>query len=291
MKVLLTGATGLLGGALLELLLDRGYEVRCLIRRESPNVSRLDLETVEVRYGDASDEDSIARALRGVEACVHVAGIEYAPVVLSAALRAGLGRLLVVSSTSAHSSYSSRSAPKLAMEEKVRESKLEWTIVRPTMIYGSERDKNMHRLLHFLDRSPVFPMFGSGTNLWQPVYHEDCAAGTLSALESSGAVHRIYDLPGAEPMTYLDLVRIAAAAINRKPRVIHVPIKPVQSALHLAETLHLPLPVSSEQVMRLREDKAYPYEKAQRDLDYSPRPFHEGIALEAARLRKIQMLH
>lgn len=291
MKVLLTGATGLLGGSLLNLLLDRGHEVRCLVRRDSANLSRLDLERIEVRYGDARDEESMLRALRGVDSLAHVAGIEYAPTVISAARRGDLGRLLVVSSTSAHSSYPSRSGPKLTMERKVRESGLEWTIVRPAMIYGSERDKNMHRLLRFLNRSPVFPMFGPGTNLWQPVYHEDCAAGTLAALESPEALHKSYDLPGAEPLTYLDLVRNAAAALGRKPRVIHIPIEPVRRTLGFTEKLRLPLPISSEQVVRLREDKAYPYENATEDLDYSPRSFDEGIALEVARLREIGLLH
>ena len=52
----------------------------------------------------------------------------------------------------------------------------------------------------------------------------------------------------------------------------------------------MPLPIDSGQVTRLREDKAYPYEDARRDLDYAPRPFREGVALEVARLRKLGML-
>ena len=88
---------------------------------------------------------------------------------LEAALRTGVERLVLVSSTSAHSRFEFRSAPKLEMEARVRKSGLRWTVVRPSMIYGSELDHNMHRLLRFLDRSPVFPIFGSGENLWQPV--------------------------------------------------------------------------------------------------------------------------
>jgi hypothetical protein len=57
-----------------------------------------------------------------------------------------------------------------------------------------------------------------------------------------------------------------------------------------AERLRLPLPVDSGQVARLRENKAYPYGDARRDLDYAPRPFREGVALEVARLRKLGML-
>jgi nucleoside-diphosphate-sugar epimerase len=158
------------------------------------------------------------------------------------------------------------------------------------MIYGSERDRNVHRLLRFLDRSPVFPIFGPGTNLWQPVYHEDCARGIFEALQRPASVRRSYDLPGAEPLAYLDLVKTAAAALGRHPRIVRLPIEPVRLALTAAERLRLPLPVDSGQVMRLREDKAYSYERARRELDYTPRPFREGVGLEVARLRSLGMV-
>jgi uncharacterized protein YbjT (DUF2867 family) len=289
-KVLLTGATGLLGGALLGLLLAEDHEVRCLVREGSPRASRLDQRRIELARGDARDAGALSRALSGTEALLHVAGIEYSSAVLEAAHRAGSSRLVVVGSTSAHSAYSFRSNPKLRMEELVRGSGLAYTIVRPSMIYGSEVDKNVHRLLRFLDRSPVFPMFGSGENLWQPVYHEDCARGVYEALVRASAVGQSYDLPGAEPLTYLEMVETAAGALGRKPRIVRLPLEPVRRLLAAAEALQLPFPIKSEQVLRLREDKAYPYDKARRELGYAPRPFGEGIALEVARLRELGLV-
>ena len=290
MRVLLTGATGLLGGALLKLLFARGHETRCLVRAHSPNTSRLDGARVEVLPGDAASEEDLYLALGDTDALLHLAGIEHAPSVVRAAGRAGVDRVLIVGSTSAHSAYAFRSGPKLSMEELVRESGLAWTILRPSMIYGSELDKNVHRLLRFLDRSPVFPVFGPGTNLWQPVYHEDCARGVFEALERPASVRRSYDLPGAEPLAYLDLVKTAAAALGRSPRIVRLPIEPVRLGLAATERLRLPLPFDSGQVMRLREDKAYPYERARRDLDYAPRSFREGVALEVGRLRNLGMV-
>jgi uncharacterized protein YbjT (DUF2867 family) len=290
MKILITGSTGLLGSALLEALLARGHEVRSLVREGSSRASRLDPLRVELVRGDAGETPALSRALTGMDALVHVAGIEYAPQVVEGARRSGVGRIVVVGSTSAHSAYEFRSSPKLRMEKLVRESGLEYTIVRPTMIYGSELDKNMHRLLRFLDRWPVFPMFGSGENLWQPVYHEDCAGGVYEALVRPEAVGESYDLPGAEPLTYLELVQTAAGALGRKPRIVPLPLEPVRRSLAAAERLGLPLPIKSEQVLRLREDKAYPYDKAKRELGYAPRPFREGIALEVARLRELGMV-
>jgi uncharacterized protein YbjT (DUF2867 family) len=285
MRLLVTGGTGLLGGALLNLLVAERLEVRCLVREESARASRLEGGQVELVRGDAGGSEDLYQALSGVEAMVHVAGIEYAPQVVEAVRRAGVGRVVVVSSTSAHSAYESRSGPKRLMEKLVRESGLDYTIVRPSMIYGSELDKNVHRLLRFLDRSPIFPIFGSGKNLWQPVYYEDCAKGVYEALVRPAAVGQSYDLPGAEPLTYLELVKTAAGALGKKPRVVRLPLEPVRLSLAATERLGLPLPINSEQVLRLREDKAYPYDKAKKELGYAPRPFREGIALEVARLR------
>ena len=265
MRVLLTGATGLLGGELLKLLLAEGHEARCLLRAGSPNASRLDAERAEIFRGDAANEEDLLRALQGTDALLHVAGIEYAQPVVEAARRAGVGRVVVVGSTSVHSSYEFRAGPKLRMERVVRRSGLDWTIVRPSMIYGSERDKN----------------------LWQPVYHEDGARGVYEALVRPSAVGRSYDLPGGESLTYLDLVKTAAGALGKKPRIVRLPLEPVRLLLGAAEKLRLPLPVGSEQVLRLREDKAYPYEEARRELGYAPRPFREGVALEVARLREL----
>jgi len=290
MRILLTGATGLLGGELLELLLAGGHKTRCLLRSDSPHASRLAEKPVEILRGDVAREEDLYRALGDTDALLHVAGIEYSPPVVRAARRAGVGRILIVGSTSAHSAYAFRSSPKLQMEELVRASGLAWTIVRPSMIYGSERDRNVHRLLRYLDRSPVFPIFGPGTNLWQPVYHEDCARGVFEALKRPVSVGRSYDLPGAEPLTYIDLVRTSADALGRSPRILKLPLEPVRRALVTAERMRLPLPIDSGQVTRLREDKAYSYERARQDLDYAPRPFADGVAIEVERLRGLGMV-
>lgn len=290
MKILLTGATGLLGGAMAEAFLSNKHDLRCLVREDSPNAPRLDGKGVEIVHGDTRSEADLRRAFSGVDAVAHVAGIEYAPTVVSAMRAAKVERLLAVSSTSFHSRFEFRSRPKVEMEAVVKRSGLSWSIVRPTMIYGSELDKNVHKLLRFLDRSPVFPMFGDGENLWQPVYFEDCAKGACEALVREEAIHEAYDLPGSRPLTYNDLVKTAARAMGTNTRIVHLPIEPVRRGLELAEKLRLPLPVKSGQVVRLREDKAYPYGKAERELEYSPRAFGEGVAAEVERLRGVGMV-
>jgi nucleoside-diphosphate-sugar epimerase len=287
-KVLISGATGLLGQGFLRLLQGSGeHEVRCFVRRTSP-VERL--QGLELAYGDAEVTGSMVRALRGMDAFVHIAGIGYTTQVLEAMRRAGVERLVMVSSTSAYSRFEFRSAPRITNEALLVGSDLRWTVVRPSMIYGSELDHNIHKLLRFLDRSPVFPLFGTGENLWQPVHYEDLARGLYATLNVPNTEGQTYDLPGAHPLTYLDLVRTAAGALGKRVRILHIPAEPVRWALLLAERLRVPLPVSSEQVLRLREDKAYSYDKAREELGYAPRGFKEGVALEVGRLREIGLV-
>ena len=287
MKLLISGGTGLTGQGVLPLLKAGDHDIRCLVRQTSA-VERLG--SVELAYGDATDEESLVRALDGMDAFLHIAGIQHAPGVISAMRRAGAGRLVIVSSTSAHSRFEHRSGPRLRNEALVRESGLSWTIVRPSMIYGCELDKNIRRLLLFLDRFPAYPVFGPGTNLWQPVYYKDLAGGIVAALERPEAAGQIYDLPGKEPLTYANMAETAAAALGKKVRIVRLPLEPVRLTLAAAERFGLPLPIKSEQVLRLREDKAYPYDKASRELGYRPRSFPEGVALEVARLRELGML-
>ena len=289
MRILVSGGTGLLGQGFLRVLRESGeHEVRCLVRTTSP-VERL--RGLELAYGDAQDAGSIEKALRGTDAFIHIAGIEYTPWVLKAMHRAEVERLVVAGSTSAHSRFESRSAPRLTNEALLPESGLRWTVVRPSMIYGSELDHNMHKLLRFLGHSPVFPLFGSGENLWQPVYYEDLARGLYAALmKPEKSEGQTYDLPGLRPLTYMDLVRTAADALGKKTRIVRLPAESVRRLLQVAEGLGLPVPVSSEQVLRLREDKAYPYDKAREELGYAPRTFKEGIALEVGRLREIGLV-
>jgi nucleoside-diphosphate-sugar epimerase len=104
------------------------------------------------------------------------------------------------------------------------------------------------------------------------------------------AVGNTYDLPGKRPLRYMDLVCAAAGALGKKARMVHIPAEPVRLGLLAAEKLKVPLPVKSEQVLRLREDKAYPYEKARVELGYDPRSFEEGIAMEAERLYEIGLV-
>lgn len=286
MTLLLVGGTGFLGAQVAARLAQEGRRFAVLARPTS------DLQVLppgaDLRRGSLDDLASVARALEGVEAVLFCAsmGFGHVPAFVEAAERAGVRRAVFVSTTAI---FTSLPAPgrvvRLQAEAAVQRSRLDWTIIRPTMIYGSARDRNVSRLLRFLHRSPVFPVFGSGQAHHQPVFVDDLAAALLDALEARATLGRAYAVAGAAPCSYVELVRTAAAAVGRSVRLVYLPLRPAVAAARLASRVPgVRAPVTPEQVLRLAEDKAFDYGDAARDFGFRPRSFGEGVKLEAAAL-------
>jgi uncharacterized protein YbjT (DUF2867 family) len=165
---------------------------------------------------------------------------------------------------------------RLDAEAAVQAASVDWTILRPTMIYGTARDRNISRLLRYLKRWPVFPLCGNA--LWQPIYVEDLADAVIAALDTPATTGKAYNLAGAEPITFADLVRTAAHAVGR--RIVLLPV-PLEAAVLAARLTRI---VGTEQVRRLAEDKSFSIADATRDFNFAPRSFADGVRLEAASL-------
>lgn len=210
---------------------------------------------------------------------------------LEACRCAGVRRGVFVSTTSLFTRLSSRTKPiRVAAEEAIRASGLEWTILRPTMIYGTERDRNMCRLVRHLARWPVMFVAGSGSSLQQPVHVEDLARSIVASVFLREAIGREYNLSGKRPLTFNEVIDTTARALGRRVPRLHVPLRPVARVLALQEKLTSRPFLRAEQVLRLEEDKAFPHEAAASDLDFAPRDFEEGIRGEVERMRSLKLV-
>jgi uncharacterized protein YbjT (DUF2867 family) len=239
--ILLTGATGTVGSALLRRLTTDGRPVRALVRDQR----RLGDQRVRVQIalGDLAHPPSFRNALRGVDTVVHLAAsirdqpgasIEELNAMATlrlvrAAERAGVERFVFFSAMSAHHHSRTRFfRAKALAEEAVEASSLDSTVFRPSIIY-TPGDPWL-TLLDRLSRLPAVPVSGSGRALYQPVWADDVADAVVNALSSAGST---YELAGPEVLSYNDIVRAVLRARHRRRRLLHVPLPVVRASLRI----------------------------------------------------------
>jgi nucleoside-diphosphate-sugar epimerase len=281
-KVLLIGGTGFTGAYVAPRLLDAGMEVTCLVRPGSDR-SQLPCDRVRLAVGSMDDQGSLTAAMRGHQLliCIASIGFGHAPNLVTAARAAGIDRALFVSTTAIFTQLNAKSkAIRIAGERAISESDVPYTILRPTMIYGSARDRNMARLIRYLLRWPIVLVAGSGDRLQQPIYVDDVAQAVVDAVSTDRTIGHAYNIAGAAPLTFNNVIDTIAALLGRRIHKLHMPVAPIVATLRTVERLRLPLPLKAEQVLRLNEDKAFPWDEAARDFGFSPRTFAEGISRE-----------
>ncbi|MEP6994120.1 MAG: complex I NDUFA9 subunit family protein [Acidobacteriota bacterium] len=239
MRVLVTGGTGFVGTHVVNGLLHRGHAVAVLARQIVKTRNRYS-RPVETVSGDVLDAPSLARAAAGRDAVVHLVGIihetgaqtfdrmhrEATENVVAAAEAAGARRYLHMSAMgSSEDAPSAYGRTKAAGEKAVRASRLDWTIFRPSIIFGPG-DGFVSLLAPIVKWNPGFiPVIGPGTTKFQPVSISDVARVFADALEKPETVGRHFEVGGPDVLTLNDIYREIAAAVGRPgKRLIHFPI-------------------------------------------------------------------
>ena len=280
--ILLTGATGFLGRYVLEELIRRGYAVTCFVRRTS-NLETLKQLNIPYIFGELDDYESICDALKDKESLINIAslGFGHAPNIIKACQKMKIDRAVFVSTTGIFTKLNPDSKSiRLEAERPIEESCLDYTIVRPTMIYGTPKDRNMWRLVKYLKKFPILPILGNGEYLQQPVYVKDLAWAVVSAYESDLSMKKAYNISGLEAISYNQVVESTGKALGKKVFKVHVPMKLSYNLLKVYEKVTSKPKLKAEQVLRLNENKDFTYEDAAKDFGYKPKSFEEGIELE-----------
>ncbi len=153
------------------------------------------------------------------------------------------------------------------------ENGVEYVILRPTLIYGRGRDKNIAEIARFIRRFKFFPLLGRATGLRQPVHAEDVAGACLAALETESASSRAYNLSGGETLTYREMVNRVFAALGRRPLLLSVPLWSFGVAVKCLRLLPRYRHCSIAMAERMNRDLVFDHAEATRDLGFSPRPF------------------
>jgi uncharacterized protein YbjT (DUF2867 family) len=263
--ILLTGATGTIGSALLRRLTGTGEPVRCLVR--DPRRLGDHRVRVQIAMGDLADPPSFRHALRGVKTVVHLAAairdephasIEELNAVATlrlvrAAERAGARRFVFFSAMgAAHHSRTRFFRAKALGREAVEASSLETMVFSPSIVY-TPGDPWL-TLLERFSYLPAIPVSGSGRARYQPIWAEDVADCVVAALMASGPRKRSFELAGPETLSYDDIVRVAMRPTGRRRRLLHVPLPLVSASLRALRRLGGPKVFATWEEAELMEE-------------------------------------
>jgi NADH dehydrogenase len=268
MRIAITGGTGFVGGHLAEALVGQGHEVvivsRGADRRERAQVVAGLPRCTLVKAG-SDDVAALVQAFGGCEAVAHCAGINreigpqtYEAVhvngtanVVRAAEEAGVRRIALLSFLRARPSCGSGyHESKWAAEEIVRASSLEWTVLKPGMIYG----RGDHMLDHLSHALHTFPLFlGIGPRPVRPLAVGDLVTVLAAALVEGRLAHQTVAVVGPNEMGFDDAARLVAGAIGKRRAFVRVPLPFHHALAAVAERLMMVPLISSAQVRILAE--------------------------------------
>ena len=248
--LLLTGATGSIGSRLLPLLLERGEDVRCLVREPRRlGQRRVDVQIALGDLGEMSDPYLVRQALRGVDTVIHLAAtIRDQPPrrieelnglatvrLLRAAERSGVQRFVFFSALNAAAAQRTRFfRAKWLAEQAVDSSPLQTTVFAPSIVY--DRSDPWVTLLRRFSFLPVLPVSGDGSARFQPIWAHDAAACLVASLGRDGQRNR-YELAGPEELSYDQMSDLVSRVAGRPRPLVHLPLPLVRAGLLAARSV------------------------------------------------------
>ncbi len=152
-------------------------------------------------------------------------------------------------------------------------NRIEWVILRPTLIYGLGRDRNICEIARFILRFGFFPLLGAAQGLRQPVHVEDVAGACVAALLSAQAGNHAYNLSGAERLPYREMVGRIFGIMGKPERFANIPLFAFRSAVACLRVLPRFRGWSAAMAERMNADLVFDHADAARDLGFSPRAF------------------
>ncbi len=296
--LLVTGITGHSGRYFLKELINHKYKdkIKCIVR-ESSDTSLLDNSglNIEKIVGDLDKEETIAKAMVGVDKVMHIYNIHHSPAVVKYSLQNKVSKVVLVHTTGIYSKYKKASHEYKKVEEKIsnllkqsKNAQINVNILRPTMIYGDLCDSNMSRFIKMIDYLRIMPVIENGKSLLQPVNARDLGKAYYKVLTKSEKItkNKKYILSGERPITMMEVFKLISDGLEKKTYFLSVPLNISVLMAKLLKFISLNKINYIERVQRMGEDRHYSHEQAAKDLGYQPMKFEDGIKREIEQYKK-----
>lgn len=279
-KVGVLGASSLVGGCLLAQLAELECSAIAFSREKRIAIQGGTVEWRQLPAPDTKSHDITC----SISHLICVAPIWVLPDYFSLIEASGARRVVVLSSTSRFTKVGSGDTAENAIAAKLIDAEarvqawaesrgIEWVVLRPTLIYGLGRDKNISEMARFIRRFGFFPLLGRAQGLRQPIHADDVAAACVAALLAPAATDRAYNISGGETLAYREMVARVFAALGRPVRVVTVPLWAFRLAVAMLRRLPRYRHWSAAMAERMNRDLVFDHADAARDFGFKPRGF------------------
>ncbi len=290
MQVFVTGSTGFVGNHVLNTLLDRGHQVRALVRPGSEYKLK-EPDKVEVITGDVTESADLIQGMKGCDAAIHLVGIirafpnkditferlhtEATANVIEAAKETEVPRLLHMSALGAREDGPTPYLrTKFAAEELVRQSGLNYVIFRPSLIFG--RGGEAIKMFGDMVKKYVVPIIGDGQYRFQPVSVTTVVQGFEKGLDPETAKDQTLDVGGPDNVTFDEIMDTLARVMGKSIVKIHMPVLPLRLATSALQ--HAPgYPLTTDQITMLLEGSTCDEKPFYELLDLTPIPLEQTL--------------
>lgn len=288
--ILVTGGNGFVGSRVVSRVLDEGMPLRVLTR-PGADLSGIDTTRVNVARGEVQDPASLRGAFEGVDTVIHLVAVpiqrgrqtfEAVNVtgtrnVVSAAREAGVKRFIHMSALGAsNDARYPYTRSKWLGEEVVRSSGMDFTVLRPSAMFG-DGDGFFSAFAGLIGISPiVFPSPGRGDTVFQPIWIEDVASAVTKSIGDLRTIGQTIEFGGPEHLTYDQMVQAVLDATAKRRRIVHVPIPLMRIPLFFFGLLPYP-PVDSGQLDLLNVRNATELDSTERWFGFKPKRLAEGL--------------
>jgi len=297
--ILVTGASGFVGSHTVPALLSAGHRVVAMLPKRSAGESVLgrlpaaDRPNVELRDGDVTRPATLAPAMAGVDAVVHLVAIprdrnggadlarintDGTRAVLEAMSATGVSRIVhmgalgVIDDPRLH--YASSKA---RAEAAVRASGLDWTILKPSLQFGPG-DGFFNIIAGLVRLSPgIVPVPGDGKSRFQPIFVGDVATIVVRSLADATTIGETFELGGPRYWTYREITEEVLRALAKRRAILPLPLPLIRLVAWTAELFHVPFPVATDQLRQLRLDNIGPLGLIPARFGFEPKPMEGAL--------------
>ena len=278
--ILVTGAFSQIGQFLIPKLVNK-YTVICVSRK---NKEQLHQQTQLVNIDLLTAEKKDVANIPPLFAIIHLAPVFILPQVLNLFSSNLPQRLIAFSSTSIVGKKNSSDPYEQELIGKLQRSENEiadyceakhinWTLFRPTLIYGANQDQNISFIRSIIEKYHFFPLVGQGKGLRQPVHAYDLATACTQALQNSNTYNKSYNLSGGETLTYSNMVKRVFTFLGKKPIILNIPLPLFRVMIRLLKVLPKYRFLSMEMANRMNSDLNFSHAQAADDFNFQPMPF------------------